>query len=211
MFRVKVCGITNWTDARRAVDCGADALGFNFYRPSPRYISPHAAAKIIWRLPANIACVGVFVDEPLEVVLRARNIAGIHIAQLHGEETPETVARIAERILTLKALRTSPDFRLADLQRYRAAEACLLDGFRPRLRGGTGRTIDWALARRAARYSKIVLAGGLNPRNIAEAVRSARPAAIDVNSGIESAPGKKNPRKLRAFFDALEPVKEYFA
>jgi phosphoribosylanthranilate isomerase len=211
MFRVKVCGITNWTDARRAVECGADALGFNFYRRSPRYISPHGAAKIIARLPGNIACVGVFVDEPLEAVLRARNITGIHLAQLHGDEAPETVARIAERIVTLKALRMSTDFRVADLSRYKSAEACLLDGFHSRLRGGTGRTIDWTLARRAARYAKIVLAGGLNPHNIAEAMRKARPAAVDVNSGVESAPGRKALRKLEAFFAALDPVKKYFA
>lgn len=211
MFRIKVCGITSWTDARRAVDCGADALGFNFYRRSPRYISPHAAGRIIARLPKHVACVGVFVNEPVEAVLRARNIAGINLAQLHGEEPPQIVARLAERMVTLKAFRASPEFRLADLRPYRAADAFLLDGFSSRARGGTGRTVDWRLARRAGRYGPIVLAGGLNAENIAEAVRRARPAAVDVNSGVERAPGRKDAKKLRAFFDAVESVKKYFA
>ena len=209
MFRAKVCGITTWRDASRAVDCGADALGFNFYRPSPRYISPHAAGRIIARLPNHVACTGVFVNEPVEAILRVRNISGINLAQLHGEEPPEQVARIAERLVTIKAFRVGPGFRPAMLKPYKAADACLLDGFSARLRGGTGRTVDWRLARRAARYAPIVLAGGLGPENIAEAVRRARPAAVDVNSGVESAPGRKDLKKLRAFFDALESVKEF--
>ena len=211
MFRIKVCGITSWTDARRAVDCGADALGFNFCRRSPRYISPLAAGRIIARLPKHVACVGVFVNEPMEVVLRARNIAGINLAQLHGEEPPEIVARLAERMVTIKAFRVSPKFQLAALRRYRAADAFLLDGFSSRARGGTGRTVDWRLARRAGRYGPIVLAGGLSAENIAEAVRRARPAAVDVNSGVERAPGRKDAKKLQAFFDAVESVKKYFA
>lgn len=211
MFRIKVCGITTWTDACRAVDCGADALGFNFYRPSPRYITPHAARRIIARLPKHVACAGVFVNEPIEFVLRARNISGINLAQLHGEEPPELVARIAERMVTIKVFRVSPQFRVTALKRYKAADAYLLDGFSPRLRGGTGRTVDWRLARRAGRFGPIVLAGGLNPENITEAIRKARPAAVDVNSGVESAPGRKDVKKLRAFFEAVETVKEYFA
>ena len=211
MFRIKVCGITTWTDARRAVECGADALGFNFCRPSPRYISPHAARRIIARLPQHVACVGVFVNESVETVLRARNIAGIKLAQLHGEEPPELVARIAERMVTIKAFRMAPGFRPAAMARYKTAAAFLLDGFSPRLRGGTGRTVDWQLARRAARYGPIILAGGLGPENVAEAMRTARPAALDVNSGVESKPGHKDAAKLRAFFQAVESVKEYFS
>lgn len=211
MFRVKVCGITTWIDACRSADCGADALGFNFYWRSPRYISPRAARRIITRLPKHVACVGIFVNEPIEVVMRAKNIAGINLAQLHGEEPPELVARIAERMVTIKAFRVSPQFRITTLKRYKAADACLLDGFSPRLRGGTGNNVDWRLAARAARYGPIVLAGGLNPENVVAAIRGARPAAIDVNSGVESAPGRKNLTKLRAFFEAVETVKEYFA
>ena len=209
MFRVKVCGITTWIDACRSVDCGADALGFNFYWRSPRYISPRAARRIIARLPKHVACVGVFVNEPIEVVLRAKNIAGINLAQLHGEEPPKLVARIAERMVTIKAFRVSPQFRITSLKQYKAADACLLDGFNPRLRGGTGNNVDWRLAARAARYGPIVLAGGLTPENVVAAIRGARPAAIDVNSGVESAPGRKNLTRLRAFFDALESVKEF--
>lgn len=208
MFRIKVCGITSWGDARRAVDCGADALGFNFYPRSPRYISPHAAGRIIERLPKHVVCVGVFVNESVETVLRARNIAGINLAQLHGEEPPEVVARLAERMVTIKAFRISPQFRPAALGAYRAADAFLLDGFSTRLRGGTGRMVDWSVARRARRYGPIVLAGGLNAENIVEAVRRARPAAVDVNSGVERAPGRKDLGKLRAFFDAIAGVRE---
>jgi phosphoribosylanthranilate isomerase len=211
MFRIKVCGITTWTDAIRSVDCGADALGFNFYWRSPRFISPRAALRITARLPKHVACVGVFVNEPLEVALRARNIAGINLAQLHGEEPPELVARIAEQMVTIKAFRVSPEFRVTALRRYKAADAYLLDGFHPRQRGGTGQTVDWRIAARAARYGPIVLAGGLNSENIVAAIRAARPAAVDVNSGVESAPGRKDLTKLRAFFDAVESVKEFFS
>jgi len=193
------------------VDCGADALGFNFYQGSPRYISPRAASGIIARLPRHVACVGVFVNEPVQAVLRARNISGINLAQLHGEEPPELVARLAERMVTIKAFRVSPKFQLAALRGYKAADAYLLDGFSSRARGGTGRTVDWRLARRAGRYGPIVLAGGLNAQNIAEAVRQARPAAVDVASGVERAPGRKDAKKLCAFFDAIESVKEFFS
>jgi phosphoribosylanthranilate isomerase len=211
MFRVKVCGITTWTDASCAIDCGADALGFNFYPRSPRYISPRAAGRIIARLPKHVARVGVFVNEPIEVVLRARIVAGINLAQLHGEELPDLVARVAERLVTIKAFRVSPKFRLAELGRFKAADAYLLDGYSPRARGGTGRVVDWRLIRRARRFGPIILAGGLNAENVAEAVRRGGPAAVDVNSGVESAPGRKDPKKLRAFFEALETVKDFFS
>ncbi len=214
LFRVKVCGITNWTDARRAVDCGAEALGFNFYPASPRYVRAAEAQRIAKRLPRGVGAVGVFVDEPLETVREIARIVGLDFAQLHGDESPASAAAIGRGragLPVIKAFRVAPGFRPAVLARFEAARAFLLDGFSPGLRGGTGRTVDWALARRAARYGKIILAGGLNPENIAEAIRAARPAAVDVNSGVESAPGRKDPAKLRALFDAVNSARDFFS
>jgi phosphoribosylanthranilate isomerase len=211
MFRIKVCGITNWTDARRAFEGGCDALGFNFYPPSPRYIEPAKARRIAARLPEGVAAVGVFVNESLEVVLRIARLVGLDYAQLHGEESPELLRDVTERLPAIKAFRVVPRFRLASLGKYEAAAAFLLDGFHPRLRGGTGRTVDWSLARRAARYGPIVLAGGLRPENVAEAIRRARPAAVDVSSGVEAAPGRKDKVKLQDFLEAALSAAGAFA
>ncbi len=211
MFRIKVCGITNWTDARRAIEGGSDALGFNFYPRSPRYIEPAQARRIAARLPKGVAAVGVFVNEPLEVIERIARQVGLDYVQLHGDESPEIVAGVAKRIPAIKAIRVAPGFRAASLQKYCRATAFLLDGFHPRLRGGTGRTVDWSLARRAGRYGPIVLAGGLRPDNVAAAIRSARPAAVDVSSGVESAPGRKDKVKLREFIEAALSASGAFA
>jgi phosphoribosylanthranilate isomerase len=211
MFRIKVCGITNWTDARRAIEGGCDALGFNFYPRSPRYIEPARARRIAARLPRGVAAVGVFVNEPLEAVLRIARQVGLDYVQLHGDETPALLADVSLCVPAIKAFRVAPGFRAASLQKYRRAAAFLLDGFHPRLRGGTGRTVDWSLARRAGRYGPIVLAGGLRPDNVAEAIRSARPAAVDVSSGVESAPGRKDRVKLREFIEAALSASGAFA
>jgi phosphoribosylanthranilate isomerase len=193
---VKVCGITNWADARRAVEAGAGALGFNFYRRSPRYVSPAKARKIVERLPARILAVGVFVNEPAASVRRIARAAQLDWVQLHGGERPAEVAHLAEFYPVVKAFRVRAGFRPARLARYRSAAAFLLDSFHPGLRGGTGRRFDWRIARQAKRYGKIVLAGGLGPENVAEAIARVRPFAIDVCSGVEARPGKKDPARL---------------
>ena len=205
--RVKICGITSAADARLAVDAGADALGFNFYRPSPRFIEPATAARIIARLPRRVVKVGVFVDEPAEKIREIAGAVGLDVAQLHGHERPFRVRQVAAFRPLIKAFRVRPGFPPARLALYPAAAAFLLDGFRPGLQGGTGMLFDWSLARRAARYGTIVLAGGLRPENVVEAISRVRPYAIDVCSGVESLPGKKDPKKLRELMRQVEQMR----
>jgi phosphoribosylanthranilate isomerase len=205
--RVKICGITNWEDARLSVDLGASALGFNFYPPSPRAISPADAWSIIRRLPPFVEAVGVFVDWPPLVVDTLARAVRLGAVQLHGTESPADVAELARKHCVIKALRVGRGFRVGSIARYKAADAILLDGFVRGLHGGTGRTLDWKLARVASLHGRIILAGGLVPENIAEAIRVARPYAVDVATGVEARPGKKDPVKLRALFTAIESAR----
>ncbi len=197
--RLKICGITNWTDARLAIESGADFLGFNFYPESPRYITPAKARRIVKSLPKRIAAVGVFVNEPEEKMLAVARSVGLQYLQLHGDESPAQVAQLQRSISVIKALPVKKAFRAAQIARYHAATALLLDGFDRRLRGGTGKTFDWKIARRAAASARIFVAGGLAPENVAEAILAARPYAVDVSSGVEARPGKKDPARLKAF------------
>jgi phosphoribosylanthranilate isomerase len=200
--RVKICGITRAEDALRAVELGAAALGFNFYPPSPRYIEPSKARAIIAALPPLVMTVGVFADET-----RARRVAetarraGVRAVQLHGPRFPKTAADLAGFPL-IRAVAVRPGARAQELRRLKA-RAFLLDTFDPRAPGGTGKTFDWSFARAAKRYGRIILAGGLTPSNVARAIREVRPFAVDVASGVESRPGKKDAEKLRAFFIAV--------
>jgi phosphoribosylanthranilate isomerase len=201
--RVKICGITNWTDARRAIESGADFLGFNFYPGSPRYIAPAKARRIVKRLPKGVAAVGVFVNEPEEKMLEIARRVGLDYLQLHGDESPEMVAHLQREMPVIKAVRVKRPFRAAQIARYRRASALLLDGFDRRLRGGTGKTFDWKLALRAKPYGKIFVAGGLAPENVGDAIRIAKPFAVDVSSGVEAKPGKKDAARLKAFAKAV--------
>jgi phosphoribosylanthranilate isomerase len=194
--KVKICGITNWTDARRAVEAGAQFLGFNFYRPSPRYIQPAAARRIVRRLPDGIAVVGVFVNEPEANMLAIARRVGLDYLQLHGDEPPEQVARLKREIPVIKAVRVRDSFRPNQLDAFGRASAILLDGFDARRHGGTGRTFNWNLARGSNGLRRIFLAGGLTPENVAEAIRVARPYAVDVCSGVEARPGRKDPARI---------------
>ena len=201
--RVKICGITTWDDARLSIDLGASALGFNFYPPSPRAISPADAWSIIRRLPPFVEAVGVFVNWPALVVDAMARALRLGSVQLHGAEPPSEVAALARNHRVIKAIAVRTGFRVASLSRYRAADAILLDGFARGLHGGTGRTLDWKLACSASRYGRIILAGGLTPENIAEAIHVAQQYALDVASGVEARPGRKDPAKLRALFAAV--------
>ncbi len=203
-MRVKICGITNWADARRAIESGADFLGFNFYPGSPRYIAPAKARRIVQRLPKRVSAVGVFVNQPEEKTLEIARSVGLDYLQLHGDETPETVAHLQRVLPVIKAVRVKQPFRAAQISRFRRASALLLDGFDRRLRGGTGKTFDWKLARRAKLYGKIFVAGGLAPENVGDAIRIAEPYAVDVSSGVEAKPGKKDPARLKAFARAVQ-------
>lgn len=193
--KLKVCGVTSYEDACAAIDCGAEYLGFNFYPKSPRYIAPHSARAIIELLPDDIISVGVFVNEPRsEDVDEILRVSGARMAQLHGDESHAYCASVgAERVI--KALRVGDDFDARRVLDY-PASAILLDAFDAKLYGGTGRTTNWTIAREAARLTKVFLAGGLSPENIVEAIRAVEPFAVDVNSGVESAPGRKDANKL---------------
>ena len=206
MVKVKICGITNWSDARGAVEAGADFLGFNFYRESSRYISPAAARRIVQRLPEKVASVGVFVNEPEREMLTIARRVGLDYVQLHGDETADVVSRMRRSVRVIKAVRVRESFRVAQLANFKRASSILLDGFDSRLRGGTGKSFNWKLAKSAGRKRQIFLAGGLTPENAAEAVSAARPFAIDVCSGVESRPGKKDLARMRALVAAVRPV-----
>lgn len=204
--QLKICGITSRADARAAIDCGAEYLGFNFYRPSPRYIAPADARRIIEQLPRAVISVGIFVNEPQPAdVLEILQASGAQLAQLHGDEAPDYCAQIgAERVI--KALRIGADFQPRDVLHY-PATAILLDAYDKNLYGGTGKTANWELARAAAKLAKIFLAGGLSPENVAAAVRAVAPFAVDVNSGVENAPGRKDIDKLRSLQEEIERLK----
>jgi len=205
MVKVKICGITNWSDARGAVEAGADFLGFNFYRESSRYIAPAAARRIVKRLPDKVSTVGVFVNEAEPDMLAIARRVGLDYVQLHGDETAEMVSRMRRSFRVIKAIRVRDSFRVAQLANFKGASSILLDGFDSRLRGGTGKSFNWKVAKNAGRKRQIFLAGGLTPENAAEAVSAARPFAIDVCSGVEARPGKKDAARMRALVAAVRP------
>jgi phosphoribosylanthranilate isomerase len=203
MIRVKICGITNAIDALAAIEAGANLIGFNFYAKSPRHITEAEAAKIRGQLPKKIQAVGIFVNSPVTEVTRLCRSLELDAAQLHGDESAEVVSEISSSGRVIKAFRVEPDFRLETLGEYPEAFAFLFDAAHTGQYGGTGRTTDWDVARRAAVSHRIILAGGLNAENVAAAVRIVRPYAIDVASGVESKPGKKDHGRLREFIQEV--------
>ncbi len=195
MTEIKICGITSLEDATHAAACGADALGFIFYRTSPRGISPAAAAAIIARLPDRVCKVGVFVNEEAAVIRETATTCGLDMLQLHGDESPAYCRGIADRNLLIKAL---PLTAAADLHRavlYPAA-AILVDARDGDRYGGTGKSASWELAARLGKTGRVILAGGLNVKNIHAALWKVKPRAVDINSGVETAPGVKDPAKV---------------
>ncbi len=202
MVRIKICGITNLEDALLAAELGADALGFIFYPKSPRYVALETAREIIAHLPPFVVSVGVFVDEAAAVVRDLAAQAGLDWVQVHGQESPDYCRSLGRRVI--KGFRIKDSSSLKDLEPFRgAAQAFLLDTYKKGQVGGTGETFDWDLAREAKKYGQIILAGGLTPENVAQAIQVAQPEAVDTASGTEAAPGKKDPEKLRAFFAAI--------
>jgi phosphoribosylanthranilate isomerase len=203
MVRVKICGITNLDDALLAAGLGADALGFIFYAKSPRYVAPEAAREIIAQLPPFTTSVGVFVNEEAPVVREMAARVGLDLIQVHGQETPEYCRSLGRRVL--KGFRIQDAGSLKELAPFQGAvQAFLLDTYKKGQVGGTGETFDWELAREAQKYGQIVLAGGLTPENVAQAIEIAQPQAVDTASGTEAAPGRKDPEKLRRFFSAIK-------
>lgn len=199
---VKICGITNLADGLAAAEAGADALGFVFYDKSPRHVSLEAAADMIRQLPPFLVKVGVFVNASEDLVLRAIGECGLNLLQFHGEETPEYCTQFG--LMNMKAFRIRDAASLAALDNY-PTDAWLLDAYSAGQLGGTGEKFNWDLAVEASRRGRpIFLAGGLTPENVAQAVAQVRPYAVDVSSGVEAAPGRKDPAKVKAFIQAAK-------
>ena len=194
--RVKICGITRLEDALAAARLGADALGFNFWPGSRRFIAPAEARRIIRALPPLLTTVGVFVDPTHDEAVAAAAISGVQVLQLHGDESPEACR--AFQLPVIKGLRVAGPEALAGLDRFAGLAGLLLDAASPGY-GGSGLTFDWTIARQAAARFPLLLAGGLTPDNVGEAVRAVRPWAVDVASGVESSPGVKDPTQLARF------------
>lgn len=202
MTRVKICGITNPEDALTAVQAGADALGFVFYAKSPRHIFPEEASRIINLLPPFVQAVGLFVNEEPAVINEIADLCRLDLVQLHGDEPSSCCQQIRRRVL--KAFRVRSLTCLDPMDAYRSC-GFLLDAYSPSFYGGTGTSFNWEIAQEAVRrHLRIVLAGGLTPDNVAEAIRQVRPWAVDVSSGVESGPGKKDHQKVREFIRAAK-------
>lgn len=207
MTLIKICGITNLDDAFAAVNAGADALGFNFYKPSPRYITPQLAREITARLPESLLTVGVFVNEDSPAAVRnIANEAGLKAAQLHGDESPEYCRDLAADYYVIKTFAVSDTFDVQTAKTY-PVEAVMLDTKHQSLRGGTGQVFDWSVAKQAASaIPKLFLAGGLSPENIENAIKTVRPFAVDACSALEDTPGKKNFERMRVFINTVRCV-----
>jgi phosphoribosylanthranilate isomerase len=203
MVFVKICGITNLEDALAAVEAGADALGFNFYARSPRFITPGDALGIVEQLPDTIMSVGVFVNESEpEQVERVADLVGLKAVQLHGDESPQYCRALRGRFV-IKALRVSDDFTPQSVKEYET-DAILLDAYAGNARGGTGRVIDWSVARQVSELvPQLFLAGGLSVENVAEAITAVEPYAVDACSSLEREPGIKDAVRVRAFVAAV--------
>jgi len=205
MTLIKVCGITNLNDAHAAVAAGADALGFNFYKLSPRYIAPESAREIIDTLPGSILTVGVFVNEESpEAVKAIANRSGVKAVQLHGDESPDYCRALNS---VIKNFSVSTSFDIEQIRAYEV-DAIMLDTKDNRLHGGTGRVFDWSIAQQVSRIvPKLYLAGGLSPENVAGAIEMVHPYAVDACSSLEDKPGIKNHERMRIFVSAVRSVK----
>jgi phosphoribosylanthranilate isomerase len=200
MTLVKICGITNLDDALAAVEAGADALGFNFYQRSPRYIEPESAREIVDRLPDNVISTGVFVNEDLENAEQIAATADVSMLQLHGDESPEYCKRLKDKgLYVVKVFRTGDDFTLDRLGEF-DVPLIMLDAATTKARGGTGTVSDWSKARETVKlYPRMFLAGGLTPENVAAAIDAVEPFGVDACSLLESALGRKDHQRVRDF------------
>jgi len=204
VIRVKICGITRPEDAEIAAALGADAVGFVFWPRSPRFIDPGRARVIARALPPMVTAVGVFADQPPEEVGRVAAAVGLGAVQLHGQERISDYAELTCRVIKAVPMGPgrSPDAALA----LPAHVTVLLDAHDPVRLGGTGTTIDWTVAATVARARRVILSGGLRPANVRDAIATVAPYAVDVSSGVEASPGRKDPERLRALFDAIRQV-----
>jgi phosphoribosylanthranilate isomerase len=201
---VKICGVTRVEDAVLAAELGASAVGMIFWPDSPRHVTIERARDIVSALPPFVTAVGVFVNEPVDRVACVANAAGLGAIQLHGDEDADVYVPLGRRVIKAVPVRDGSGEDVADAISPRAT--VLLDAHDPVRRGGTGRPIDWTVAAAIARRRRVILSGGLTPENVVDAVRRVAPAAIDVSSGVEAAPGRKDPAQLRRLFDALRTI-----
>jgi phosphoribosylanthranilate isomerase len=208
MILVKICGITNWPDAKAACDAGANMLGFNFYEKSLRRVSTVEAATMRAKLPSGVQAVGLFVNAKPAEINSLNAFVRFTAAQLHGDETPAIVSEVSRTVPVIKAFRVAADFPVSTFDKYHDAFAFLLDGSRAGQFGGTGASADWNVARRAVAGNRIILAGGLTPENVGAAIRSVQPYAVDVASGVESKPGKKDHARMKEFIDEVRRTEE---
>ena len=201
MVRVKVCGITNSDDAFRAVELGADALGFIFYKGSKRYIDPRDAHRIISSLPPFISSVGVFVNQTVPEIKGAVETSGVDTVQLHGDETPEFCAMLPYKLI--KAVRVKDTVNSDQVELY-PVRAILFDKHTDEMYGGTGTSFDWGVLKGINISKKVILSGGLTPENVSRAIEIVKPYGVDVSTGVEDSPGKKNHMKMRKFIEAVK-------
>jgi phosphoribosylanthranilate isomerase len=202
-IQIKICGITNALDAQASVTLGANMIGFNFYPRSLRYVTPEAAQQIVEALPDATCAVGVFVDSDAEEIRKTAELARVHCVQLHGQTTPETCSELAREFRVIRAFTTDAQFHAAQTAAYPDCDV-LVDAYHPHIRGGTGQTCDWSAARATLDFTRfLILSGGLNGQNVGRAVATVTPHAVDVCSGVESAPGFKNHRALKDFVAAV--------
>ena len=200
MVRVKICGITNGEDATQAANLGADAVGFIFYPPSPRFVEPDRVGEIVASLPPFVTPVGVFVNEARARVQSIVESTGLRAIQLHGDETPTDCE--GYEVPVIRALRVGKGFGAEVMDEY-PVDTFLLDTAKHGLYGGTGETFDWAFADEAKKHGRVILSGGIGPDNVGAAIRAVKPYAVDCGSGVEAEPGKKDPEKLVDFFDQV--------
>jgi phosphoribosylanthranilate isomerase len=206
-LKIKICGITNQEDADIAIQEGADALGFVFYPQSPRYVQPAVAQHIIASLPPFVVPVGVFVNQDLDMVKRVFDDCGLALAQLHGDESPGFCESLHRPVLRAIRLHGRSSFlALAEWKGRIGVRGFIVDTFSDTAYGGTGHTTDWSLAAEVAKAAPMLLAGGLTPENVQEAIRQVRPYGVDVSSGVERSPGQKDPDKIRGFIQAVRLV-----
>jgi len=206
-YKIKICGITNQIDALHAVDAGADALGFIFYKKSPRYVSPNVVKSIASNLPPFIFPVGVFVNEEAKVVRNIVDECGLALAQIHGDETADFCESLGRPVMRGIRLQDRNAFlAMAEYKGRARVRGFVLDAFSQDLHGGTGKIADWELAKEAAQSFSFFLAGGLTPENVQDAIQKVGPYGVDVSSGVETSPGKKDPAKVQAFVQAVRLV-----
>jgi phosphoribosylanthranilate isomerase len=207
MVKVKICGLTNAEDAAMAVEAGADAVGFVFHKESPRCAEAAVVRAIVKTLPPFVLPIGVFVNEDSKVVRDVMDSCGLVLAQLHGDETAAYCEALGRPVLKAIRLKDRRSFlALAEFQGRAGVRGFLLDAFSSEAYGGTGLVADWALAAEAASAATILLAGGLTPENVSQAITRVHPYGVDVSSGVEASPGKKHHEKLRAFVQAVRLV-----